>query len=83
MDLLAYQKWGVSLMLSGVLNPVEPHFWELETLNLVKTPEKMQSQQHIPEIKKKMDEYYAILKDMKSFISEFEKVGLDIYKDIK
>lgn len=82
-DLLSYQKWAVSLMVSGILNPVEPHFWELETLNLVKTPEKMQSQQHIPEIKKKMDEYYAILKDMKSFISEFEKVGLDIYKDIK
>ena len=79
----AFYKWGISLMLDGTLQPVEPHFWELETLTHNKTIGRLQNTQHIPEIKVKMEEHYKIKKDMLSFIEEFNNKGLAIYNEIK
>jgi len=70
-------------MLDGTLQPVEPHFWELETFTHNKTIGRLQNTQHIPEIKVKMEEHYKIRKDMLSFIEEFNKKGLEIYNEIK
>lgn len=83
MDVKEFQLWCVNLLCSNMLGQPEPHFWELAMLNLSKQPDKMRTQQHIPEVKQKMDTMYQTIKDMKAFIAEFEQRGLDIYEDMR
>jgi len=79
----AFLKWSISLILDGTLAPVEPHFWELETLTHQKAVNRMANSQHIPEIKVKIDEHYKIRADMLSFIESFTEKGLEVYREIK
>jgi len=83
MDVKEFQLWCVNLLCSNMLAQPEPHFWELAMLNLSKQPDKMRTQQHIPEVKQKMDTMYQTIKDMKAFIAEYEKRGLEIYEDMR
>ena len=78
----AFLKWSCSLVADGTLLPVEPHFWELETLAQNKAIGRMQNGQHIPEIKRKMEEHYKIREDMLSFIEAFKEKGIELYKEI-
>lgn len=83
MDTAAFQLWSVNLMRSNILGMPEPHFWELAIINKGKgrTIDSLVKQQHLPEMKEKLDQIHATVKDMKDFIKEFEKRGLDIYQD--
>lgn len=83
MDVEAFQMWCVDLLCSNILGNPEPHFWELKIHQDSKFPQKLLTQQHIPEIKAKMDEMNATLKDMKAFVKEFETRGLEIYQDMR
>lgn len=83
MDLEGFQMWCVDLLCSNILGNPEPHFWELAILQEQKIPEKMVKSQHLPEVKSKMDEHYAKVKDMKAFIQEFKTRGLEIYQDLR
>jgi len=78
----AFARWSVSLAVDGTFQPIEPHFWELEALKLEKPIRRLQNTQHIPEVKQKLEEQYKIKKDMLNFIEEFNKIGLEIYKDM-
>jgi len=83
MDTAAFQLWSVNLMRSNILGMPEPHFWELAIVDKGKgrTIDTLVKQQHLPEMKEKLDQIHATVKDMKDFIKEFEKRGLDIYQD--
>ena len=83
MDTAAFQQWAVDLLCSDILGYPEPHFWELAIHQESKGPEKLIKQQHLPEIKAKLDELNDKLKDMKAFMKEFETRGLEIYSDMR
>jgi hypothetical protein len=82
-DREAFLKWSCSLITDGTLLPIEPHFWELESLTHQKSVNRMLNSQHIPEIKAKIDDHYQIREDMLSFIEAFQKKGIELYKEIK
>jgi len=82
-DREAFLKWSCSLVLDGTLLPIEPHFWELESLTHLKAVNRMLNSQHIPEIKAKIDDHYKVREDMLSFIEAFQKKGIELYKEIK
>jgi hypothetical protein len=82
-DTNGFQMWGVDLLCSNMLGTLEPHFWELAILKEQKIPQKLQTQQHIPEIKAKIDKSYVKIKAMKAFIEEYKTRGLDIYQDMR
>lgn len=83
MDVQGFQMWCVDLLQSNILGTPEPHFWELIIHQQSKTPQKMIQNQHLPEVKAKMDELNDKLKAMKAFMKEFEVRGLDIYNDLR
>lgn len=83
MDTDGLHLWSVNLLRSNILGTPEVHFWELAVTqneggrivdNLVK-------QQHLPEMKTKLDAIRDRVKDMKAFIAEYEKRGLAVYED--
>ena len=83
MDTDGLHLWSVNLLRSNILGTPEVHFWELAVAqneggrivdNLVK-------QQHLPEMKSKLDAIRDRVRDMKAFIAEYEKRGLAIYED--
>lgn len=78
----AFLKWSASLIVDGTLQPIEPHFWELESLKSNKVIGRLQNTQHIPEVKQQLEEKYKIREDMLSFIEAFNKKGIEIYKEI-
>lgn len=80
MDNVSKSKWAIGLMMNGVLPKAESHFWELMIVDYRKRPQRFMKQQHIPEIKKKIDKDYRIIDDMKESLASFEAQGLDIYK---
>lgn len=79
----AFLKWSCSLIADGTLQPIEPHFWELEILTHQKSIGRMQNSQHIPEVKQKIEEHYKIKQDMLSFIEAFKEKGIELYREIK
>jgi len=79
----AFLKWSCSLIADGTLQPIEPHFWELEILSHQKSISRMQNSQHIPEVKQKIEEHYKIKQDMLSFIEAFKEKGIELYREIK
>ena len=83
MDTKAFHLWCANLLCSNMLGEVEPHFWELAILNKQKEPEKLRTQQHIPEVKQQIDTMYQTIKDMKAFVAEYQERGLDIYEDMR
>ncbi len=83
MDIDAFQMWCVDLLCSNIMGTPEPHFWELTILQQQKLPEKLVSQQHLPEIKAKMDEMNARIQAMKAFMKDFETRGLEVYSDLR
>ena len=82
MDTTAFNRWSVELLLNGVFKEPEPHFWELAILNARKSPERLQQNQHIPEIKRQMEGMYSKIKDMQSFLEEYSSKGLEVYNPI-
>tara|TARA_R100001460_G_scaffold50082_2_gene88393 strand:+ start:1283 stop:1942 length:660 start_codon:yes stop_codon:yes gene_type:complete len=82
-DREAFLKWSCSLITDGTLLPIEPHFWELESLTHLKAVNRMLNSQHIPEIKAKIDDHYKVREDMLSFIEAFQQKGIELYKEIK
>ena len=78
----AFLKWSASLIVDGTLQPIEPHFWELESLKSNKVIGRLQNTQHNPEVQQQLEEKYKIREDMLSFIEAFNKKGIEIYKEI-
>lgn len=83
LDREAKNKWVIDLMLKGDLPNPEPHFWELMVLDYKRRPERFIKNQHLPEIKRKIDAEYKIIDDMKQAIADFEQKGLEVYREIK
>lgn len=83
MDNIAKLKWNVSLLVNGDLPFPETHFWELMIIDYQKRPERFLRDQHIPEVKKKIDADYQIISDMKKALKDFEERGLEVYQEIK
>jgi hypothetical protein len=71
------------MLRSNILGAPEPHFWELAIIDMERgrTTDTLIKQQHLPEMKAKLDKIRATVKDMKDFMKEFETRGLDIYQD--
>jgi len=83
MDKDAFQDWSVNMLRSNILGEPEPHFWELaiHEQSRGRHIDILIKQQHLPEKKEQLDAIHAMVKDMKAFVSEFEKRGVEIYED--
>lgn len=83
MDLDSFHDWSVNLLRSNIFGEIEPHFWELMIYQKSRSRKKeiLIKQQHVPEKRAELDIMLQEIKDMKEFIKEFEKRGLDIYAD--
>lgn len=82
MDKEGYQKWAISLMVEKKLSEFEPAFLEALIAKKERIPEKYIKTQHLPEVKSHLDAIYKEIKDMKAFVSEWQKKGIKIFEDI-
>lgn len=84
-DKTSFENWCISLLQGGILGQPEPHFWNLivHQKENSRTIDVLAKMQHIPEKKAELDIIYQTVKDMKTFIADFEKNGMSVYEDIK
>lgn len=78
----AYNKWCLQLLVNGELGHVEPQFWQLYIRDFAQRPERLIRQQHIPEIKQKIDLLNNQLANMQQFVEAYKTIGNDVYKQV-
>jgi len=79
-DKIGFLQWKIQLMVDGIIQLPDSHFMELKILAQSKIPDKLIPSQHLPEIRRKLDQEYKILKDMEIAKQQIEKLGLEYYK---
>ena len=81
-DKEAFLEWKIQLMIDGYLQGPEDHFVELKIIEEEKLPNRFLSEQHLPEIKKKLEEQYQRIADMKQARSDLLEKGLSVYEGL-
>lgn len=81
-DRKSFNRWCVELLANGELGHIEPQFWQLQIREFEQRPQRLIRQQHLPEIKEKIDQLNAQLDAMRAFVTEYQTNGLDVYKQV-
>lgn len=77
-----YNKWCVTLLANGELGHIEPQFWQLLIRDFEKRPDRLIRQQHLPEIKQRIDDLNATLVQMRQFVNDYKTNGIELYKQV-
>ncbi len=77
-----YNKWCVTLLANGELGHIEPQFWQLLIRDFEKRPDRLIRQQHLPEIKQRIDDLNAQLVAMRQFVNDYKTNGIELYKQV-
>lgn len=77
-----YNKWCVTLLANGELGHIEPQFWQLLIRDFEKRPDRLIRQQHLPEIKQRIDDLNAQLVAMRQFVNDYKTHGIELYKQV-
>jgi hypothetical protein len=77
-----YNKWCVTLLANGELGHIEPQFWQLLIRDFEKRPDRLIRQQHLPEIKQRIDDLNAQLVAMRQFLNDYKTNGIELYKKV-
>ena len=77
-----YNKWCVTLLANGELGHIEPQFWQLLIRDYEKRPDRLIRQQHLPEIKQRIDDLNATLVAMRQFLNDYKTNGIELYKQV-
>lgn len=77
-----YNKWCVTLLANGELGHIEPQFWQLLIRDYEKRPDRLIRQQHLPEIKQRIDNLNAQLVSMRQFVNDYKTNGIELYKQV-
>lgn len=78
----AFNKWCLQLLVNGELGHIEPQFWSLYVREFAQRPDRLIRQQHIPEIKSKIDALHIQLHAMQQFIADYQTHGIEVYKRV-
>jgi hypothetical protein len=81
-DKIGFLQWKIQLMVDGVIQLPDSHFMELKILSAEKIPDRYIPSQHLPEVRKKLDEQYKIIEDMKIAKQKIEEMGLEYYRGL-
>lgn len=81
-DRKAWNQWRLQLIVDGVIQIPHDHFLELHIMQARKLPQRYISQQHIPEIKSKLDANYNRIADMESARQGIMEKGIEYYREL-
>jgi hypothetical protein len=70
------------LLANGELGHIEPQFWQLLIRDFEKRPDRLIRQQHLPEIKQRIDDLNAQLVAMRQFVNDYKTNGIELYKQV-
>tara|TARA_Y100000114_G_C11733570_1_gene314933 strand:- start:391 stop:1053 length:663 start_codon:yes stop_codon:yes gene_type:complete len=81
-DKVAFDLWKIKLMIDGYIQLPHDHFMELEIIQARKHPDRYISQQHLPEVKTKLEELYKRIADMETARQGILEKGLQYYEEL-
>lgn len=81
-DQEAFKLWKVQLLLDAHIELPHDHFLELAINTKKNAPNRFISQQHLPEIKNKLDSIYSTIADMETARKGINAEGLEYYRSI-
>jgi len=81
-DRAAWNQWRIQLMIDGTIPLPHDHFLELDIMAKKRLPQRYISQQHIPEIKSKLDGQYSRIADMETARRGVLDLGIEYYKEL-
>lgn len=81
-DREAYNRWCVQLLVNGELGHIEPQFWQLQIRDFEQRPQRLIRQQHLPEIKAKIDALNIQMDAMRQFVTDYQTIGLEVFKQV-
>lgn len=78
----AFNQWALQLLVNGELGPIEPEFWKLYVTDFKKRPDRLVRQQHLPEIKEKLNAMQQQIVAMETFIESYNTHGINVYQPV-
>ena len=81
-DRLGFNLWKIELILNGDIDLPHDHFLQLQIQKEKQRPNRFIAQQHLPEIKNKIDNCYAKIEQMELARKAINADGLEYYRSI-